>query len=235
MNVNIDKAETLDRAINVLEDGAIKNAAVSAALVLGDIMTETVKQSTKEYKVVNDFFESDSIGNDDKNLKKLVAAAAVFAKQSGVLPQSLQGCDTTQIASVVDACLTQAKVAYKTGKEIYESPEDAIDELVDRSVARLCALIDEAIPTLQGMSEELVEKELPKIITLATTAVESAWPETAPVMDIIREFTPFITEAVKPLVKEGVAVVGSVTKNLIRSLADKIKITAPKLVNLLKA
>lgn len=235
MNTNMDTIEIIDRAVSSLEESTSKNVTVSTALVMGDAIVDNINQSVNEYKVVNDFFNSELVGTEDKNLKKIVAAATIFAKQKGVLPSPLQSCGAEEIASIVDEGLTQAKVAYKTAKGFIESAEDAIDALVDRGAARLCTMIDNAIPTLQNLSETIVEKSLPKIINTVTTAVSVAFPATRPVMNVVKSFSPFITKAVKPIVREGVAIVANVAKSAVRCLASGFKSLSSKVASFLKA
>lgn len=231
MYIDASRAETLEDLVRLMNDN-ITTSETSPILAVDEIF-DNANQTAKEFKLVNDYFNSDLTGNNDKNLKKTVAAAVLIAKQMGVAPLALQNISTEQIVTTVDVGLTQAKVAYQTAQGVIEDGEEAIDRMIDCGAARVCTMIDEAVPALQDKAEKAVEVLIPQVINKVTTAIQSTIPELAPVMTVVREFTPYITERVKPLVRKGIAVVANVAKNVVHSVAGKVKSVARKIGRLL--
>ena len=54
-------------------------------------------------------------------------------------------------------------------------------------------------------------------------------------MNVVKSFSPFITKAVKPIVREGVAIVANVAKSAVRCLASGFKSLSSKVASFLKA
>ena len=235
MGNEYSRAELLDSVIGRIENNTTNNITLSAALPVESLLSETVQNAVKDYKTVTEYFDSDFIGNNDKKLKKVVSAAIIVAKHTGVAPLPLQGLDATQIASTVDTGLTQIKAAYQTAKGTFATQMEAIDVLVDRGAARLCTMIDQVTPKLQDAAEQAVETFLPKAINAATYACQRVFPVTAPVMEVIRGTSPYITKALKPVVREGVKLVSNTAKTVVHSLANTVKSFGKKVVNWLKS
>ncbi len=123
----------------------LKLNTLLSAIALENISVDNHHQSA----VVQRYFDSPLDTKTDRDVKKVVAAAVEIAKKKNLLSDELKDGSTTQIAATIDAGLTTAKVAYKVGQNKLE-PIEALDYLIDKTAARVIAVVDTTCKTVAG-------------------------------------------------------------------------------------
>ncbi|MBF0228239.1 MAG: hypothetical protein HQK63_01385 [Desulfamplus sp.] len=116
--------------------------------LVDDHSTEIIPKTDDKLKQpalssVKDFFKAPLDSAEDLNIKKAVAAATVIAKEKGFI-KSFETSSNEEIAATVDYGLTGVKAAYKVGTGEMKAI-DAIDYMVDKSVAVVATVVKSAV------------------------------------------------------------------------------------------
>lgn len=146
------------------------------------------------------------------NAKKVMAAALVIAKRKGVLPSGIPAdADAIDIASLADDAVSRMKVAYQTSIGNIDVYEGA-DALIDQATARVMTISDKAVA--QGVD---------LAIDKAGAVIARAYPPALPIVAVIKNYQPFITEKAQSLVKNGIQKLNSYAKANVRKAGEYIK------------
>lgn len=225
MTENINLEEHIENFSDVLD---LKNK--SNTLNILSSVTNAIDDTApiKDFEVVKNYFDSSLTSEEDKNIKKIAMAATLLAKQNNVLPDTLKDLSTEQIFGVVDESLNQAKVAYQYAEGVFESKDDAIEQLLDAAAARVKTLIDNAIPAIKQFADIAVEEYIPQAVDALADAIASAFPAAQPATEFIKNFSPFIAQKVKPLVRKGIDILGDYAKTAIDAVANTAKTAAKR-------
>ena len=153
-------------------------------------------------------------------LKKVFAAAVVYANEKGLLPFRLPE-SAEEVASLVDDGLTRLRAAYQQsiGRiDVYE----AADALVDRAEARAIACVEMAVEVGVPILAEKLE-------TLCLSN-----PKTALLTPFVRPVLTYVAEPVKKCVCEGIRCVAKVAKSTIHQAIDFVTETFPETVKTMR-
>ena len=225
--------EILDKLAGFVEN-KVQNAQCISCGLVGEEFSEVVPlESMQEFGCVSNFFNAGFNDNEDKNLKKIIAACGIFAKNEGVISLPEKFDTPFAIAAAVDEGLNQAKIAYKVAVGEIDVDE-VLDNFIDFGAARACAAIDMAVPFIKQYAELGVEKAVPMIVDAICMAVEVAYPSATTIMEFLKGFTPFITEKVKVVVKKGIDIVAPYAKDAVKLIADNLKVVGHKVTNWIK-
>lgn len=167
---------------------------------------------TKDFEVVQKYFDAPLASQEDANMKKIAMASTLLAKQNNALPEEMKDYSDNKLYGVVDVALNQAKVAYQYQRGQFEDEDEAFEVLLDTTTARLKTFIDATTQKLQQVADVAAENYLPTLINKLMDAVDSAYPQATVVTKYVRTFAPAITQRVKPLVRQGLAYLGSFAK-----------------------
>jgi len=163
----------------------------------------------REIKAVKDYFTTKLDSPEDKQIKKVVIAAAEIAKKNGFGP--LVGKSTAEVALIVDRGLTAAKLAYKIGKGEMTSI-DVSDYLIDRTASTISTIM---IKTCQK-----VGAEVGKAVGTAIGAVFS--PAGAAVGAVVGQTVGYVAgTAVGEVVANGVRKIAIVAKEAVKKVVGK--------------
>ena len=146
------------------------------------------------------------------NAKKVMAAALIIAKRKGVLPADMLVCaDRIDIASIADDAVSRMKVAYQTSigtLDVYESAD---------------ALIDQATSRAMAVSEIAVAQGVDLAINKVGAIVARSCPPALPIVLMMKNYQPYITEKAQSLVKDGIQKLNSYAKTAVRKAGEYIK------------
>lgn len=144
--------------------------------------------------------------------KKMMSAALLIAKKTGVLPEGVsESIDSISSASLADEAVSRMKVAYKVATGEIDAYE-AADKLVDQATARLATVSDKAVK----LGVEFVINKL-------GTWVASAYPHALPVVTVIKTVQPYITAKAQHYVRKGIEKLNVVAKKAVRKSVDFVK------------
>ena len=219
MNENIHLEEHIEDFTNILT-AQNQHQSLLDLSSLNTAFTGDDSAPGADSAVMKKYFDSPLTSDSDKNVKKITMAATLLAKQKGTLPDELKNLSTEKLFGVMDSSLNQMKIAYQYAQGQFADEEDAFEQLLDASAARVKTLIDSAIPSLQQMASVAAEQYLPQAINTLMDAVDSAYPQAKCITTYVRLFSPAIARAVKPAVKKGVELLGTFAKYTIDVLAD---------------
>lgn len=193
--------------------------SVLQSLLLGNELTSEEIPYIKEFKCVNEFFNSPLNDKKEMDFKKLFAAAIIFAKEKGFLPFDIP-CSEEEIATLIDNGLTRAKVAFQQAAGLLDD-EEAIESLIDRAAARLIAQID-----------NVVEVGLPIV---AEKISEYLWahPKTAWLAPIVETVLPYAAPYVSSAIKKGINEIAKASKKVVVNVVQIVKKVGPKLQTIL--
>ena len=99
-----------------IEGESRKYSALQSLLTGRELEKEEV-ESLKEFKVVQQFLDSQVGDASEAKLKKVFAAAIITANEQGTLPFSIEDKSPIAIASAIDEGLNRVKLSYKLTKE----------------------------------------------------------------------------------------------------------------------
>ena len=200
-------SEDINKFLLDSEDN-IKLMTTVGSLLLGDIKEEEIPH-IKEFKCIKEFLEQPLNSPEGVALKKVFAAAVVYANEKGLLPFRLPE-SAEEVASLVDDGLTRLKVAYQQSIGRIEI-EDVADVLVDRAEARAIACVEMAVEVGVPILAEKLET-----LCLSNT-------KTALLTPFVRPVLTYVAEPVKKCVCEGIRCVAKVAKSTIHTAIDFVK------------
>ncbi|MEZ4525517.1 MAG: hypothetical protein R2941_06300 [Desulfobacterales bacterium] len=123
----------------------IRNNTLLKVITAQEIIKFDPAKEYDEIPSVKDFFQRPLDHPEDKNIKKIVSAATVAARNRGWI-KSLEKQSVKEISAIADLGVSGAKVAYKVGTGEINST-DAIDYMVDRATATFAAVAKKAVPS----------------------------------------------------------------------------------------
>lgn len=189
----------------------------------------------KDLEVVQKYFDSPLTSTEDKNTKKIAMAAILLAKQNNALPEEMKGYSNEKLLGVVDDSLNHVKIAYQYEKGNFEDEDDAFEQLLDAAAARVKTFIDRSIPALKQMADVAVEEYIPQATNMLMDAVDSAFPQAAPITQYVRQFSPLIAQKVKPIARKGVELLGNFAKQAVETAKETGKSVWKHVVNWLNS
>lgn len=202
-----------DRNINKIN-------ALKSLLLGHELGTESINQ-LKEFKIVKEFLDLPFNDKREAVLKKLFAVAVNVAIKNKTFPIEMKDTSSAAIASMIDEGLNRVKVAYMTSIGKMDVIE-AAEALIDRTAARAVAVIEKA-----------VDKAGPLILDKVCSVVEAAYPQTRPVMIIVRANEKIIIEKAKEVVRKGIEILASSAKTIIKQNAPLLNKISQKVKNLI--
>ncbi|MFF3926067.1 hypothetical protein [Paenibacillus lactis] len=158
---------------------------------------------------LGDYVESKINDSGDSMVKKLVATAAIKATKLGYI-KSLEGKSTTEIVSIVDNGLTKIKIGYKIAKGDISVPE-AVDYLIDRTVARVEAVVFHTCKRAGGFVGEKVGQAVGTVFGPVGTAVGGL---------IGRVVGECVGEAIGEKINVGIRKIADTAKDLCRNVYE---------------
>lgn len=202
-------------------DGNINKINALKSLLLGhELGTESINQ-LKEFKIVKEFLDLPFNDKREAVLKKLFAVAVNVAIKNKTFPIEMKDTSSAAIASMIDEGLNRVKVAYMTSIGKMDVIE-AAEALIDRTAARAVAVIEKA-----------VDKAGPLIFDKVCSVVEAAYPQTRPVMIIVRANEKIIIEKAKEVVRKGIEILASSAKTIIKQNAPLLNKISQKVKSLI--
>ena len=200
---------------NINKINALKSLLLGHELGIKDI------NQLKEFKIIKEFLELPFNDKREATLKKLFAVAVNIAIKNKTFPIELEDNSPSAIASIIDESLNRVKVAYLSSIGQMDVIE-AAEALIDRTAARVIAVLEKAI-----------DKAAPLIIDKVCTAIEAAYPQTKPVMTIIRASEKVIVEKTKEIIKKGIDMIASSAKAIVKQNAPLLKKVSQKVKSLI--
>lgn len=202
-------------------DANINKINALKSLLLGhELGAENINQ-LKEFKIVNEFLDLPFNDKREVILKKLFAVAVNVAIKNKTFPIEMKDTSPAAIASMIDEGLNRVKVAYLSyiGKmDVIEATE----ALIDRTAARAVAVI-----------EKTVDKAGPLILDKVCSAVEAAYPQTKPVVAIVRASEEIIIEKTKVVIRKGIEILASSAKAIVKHNAPLLNKISQKVKSLI--
>lgn len=202
-------------------DGNINKINALKSLLLGHELGEENINQLKEFKIVKEFLDLPFNDKREVVLKKLFAVAVNIAIKNKTFPFEMKDTSSSAIASMIDEGLNRVKVAYLSSIGKMDVIE-AAEALIDRTAARAVAVIEKA-----------VDKAGPLIIDKVCLAVEAAYPQTKPVMAIVRASEKIIIEKTKGIIRKGIEILASSAKVIVKHNAPLLKKVSQKVKSLI--
>lgn len=202
-------------------DGNINKINALKSLLLGhELGAENINQ-LKEFKIVKEFLDLPFNDKREVILKKLFAVAVNIAIKNKTFPIEMKDTSPSAIASMIDEGLNRVKVAYLSSMGKMDVIE-AAETLIDRTAARVVAVIEKA-----------VDKAGPLIIGKLCSVVEAAYPQTKPVMAIVRASEKIIIEKTKVVIRKGIEILASSAKAIVKHNVPLLKKVSQKVKSLI--
>lgn len=202
-------------------DGNLNKINALKSLLLGHELGAADINQLKEFKIVKEFLDLPFNDKREVILKKLFAVAVNIAIKNKTFPIELKDTSSVAIASMIDEGLNRVKVAYLSSIGQMDVIE-ATEALIDRTAARTVAVLEKA-----------VEKAGPLIIDKICTAIESAYPQTKPVMAIVRSSEEIIIEKTKVVIRKGIEILASSAKIIVKQNAPLLNKISQKVKSLI--
>lgn len=205
----IDKYILADNA-GIIGEGVKQIVDFTDAVISAESLPAVIekKESTVFESALNTPFNS----LQELNAKKVMAAALFIAKRKGVLPSSIPtDVDAIDIASLADDAVSRMKVAYQTSIGNIDVYEGA-DTLIDQATARALAI-----------SDKVVARGVDLAIDKVGSVIARAYPPALPIVAVIKNYQPFITEKAQSLVKTGIQKLNTYAKTAVRKVGEYIK------------
>lgn len=217
-------AEKISNVSHGLFESLKEGTALQSLLFEENISQEHLEYAT-ESKVLNDFFKED-LGSDKETLiKKVFASAIVLAKQNDCLPFDLPSSDPTEIAKLVDAGLSRAKIAYQVGCGRLD-PVEAVDALIDNQVAQTTALVDMAFKSgaankilTQGVVAVMIYCKVPNAQAFAPIISKCIQRVEVPINKFVNKGIKVIAQSAKTAVRKAYSGVKATIKSFVKTLA----------------
>lgn len=192
---------------------------VSANAVLDEnIFDDSDDINFKESKLIVDLFGSPSNDAKSTTVKKLLSAAMIIANKKGAyqeLPETPKG-----IAAVADDLITRVQNNYYVGSGQF-SPEEAIDNVIDRATSRVLSTIDEAF------DKGVVNKVVTEGIVSLSRFIPNIGPILGPVLEkhkkVVSAVVSKIEKPLRPLIHYGASSVANKAKSIVRHVGNKVR------------
>lgn len=213
-------------------DQTARTISAIHSLVLGKELSGSELLAIKSIQCVQDFLDADSGSKIETDVKKLFAQAIIVASEKGINPLGLpEGISAEQVVSLVDDGLTRVKTAYQLGKDlidVYQADEINMEHLAARvetfaevALEQGIALADMAIDGLEQQAHSKADFLLDHS-DMFITAIEKAYPPAIPVAEFCRVVVNYTKPVIKEYVHQGIAKVGQLAKDTVRSAVEKI-------------
>ena len=193
----------------------VRNFQTSASLtslLLGKRLNKIEEIPTrKESPFLNRYLDSPLRSTVDTSVKKTMAVAVAIAKKRGIATP-VAAKTPMELASTVDEGITRMKVAYQYGKGRLSSTK-AAEEFIDRTAARVVAFTD-----------KVIEKGVPIVADAVVNAVTKVFPPAKVIAPVVKAAVPFVTKAIKTVVRKGVEVIANVAKTVVKVVSGVKKI-----------
>ena len=202
-------------------DGNINKINALKSLLLGhELGVDNINQ-LKEFKIVKEFLDLPFNDKREVILKKLFAVAVNVAIKNKAFPIEMKDTSPSAIASMIDEGLNRVKIAYLSSMGKMDVIE-AAEALIDRTAVRVVAVIEKA-----------VDKAGPLIIGKVCSVVEAAYPQTRPVMAIVRASEKVIIEKTKVVIRKGIEILASSAKAIVKQNAPLLNKISQKVKSLI--
>lgn len=202
-------------------DGNINKINALKSLLLGhELGVDNINQ-LKEFKIVKEFLDLPFNDKREVILKKLFAVAVNVAIKNKAFPIEMKDTSPSAIASMIDEGLNRVKITYLSSMGKMDVIE-AAEALIDRTAARVVAVIEKA-----------VDKAGPLIIGKVCSVVEAAYPQTRPVMAIVRASEKVIIEKTKVVIRKGIEILASSAKAIVKQNAPLLNKVSQKVKSLI--
>lgn len=195
----------MEQLIINVADALVNDSNISSSILVNDVVEETIDDILRNYDM-DVFIPSEPGSIVEADMKKIFAKALIIAQDRNCLPSTLMDLprDAEAIASLVDDSLTRIKTAVLVDAEkLY--PDQAINSIVDHSVARL-----------KVVSDVMVERGVDTATETAIQVVACKFPPIQLLAPAIREFTKQCTPTIKSVVRKGLDVVSSFAKKTVK-------------------
>ncbi len=144
---SLDNPVVAQMTANNLADNAQDIAELSSILI-ADQFPQNGEHHVPGIGIVKEFFDRELGSPQDRDLKKVVANAAINAKKMGVL-RTPEKMGTKETAAAIDLGLETIKAAYKTAKGEH-SFLDALEHVYDRAIAVTSSIIQHHASSIGG-------------------------------------------------------------------------------------
>lgn len=162
-------------------------------------------------QLLKDALESQFNSKSELDAKKMMGAALLIAKKTGVLPEGINPALTAiEATNIAEDSFNKMKAAFKvaTGElDVYQATE----KIIEKTTARVIAYADKTVEF--G-------------IEFALSYVENSFPPIKAVTSTIRAYQPFITEKAQTFVKKGIQKLSECAKKMAPKVIDTMKIAA---------
>ncbi len=165
--------------------------------------------SIKSSDAVNNLLDLLISSGSDSRLAKVIATATKIANATGCL--TLEEDTVFDIASISDETAYRIKIANQVANGEIDI-EEAADAMIDRAAARLIAL-----------AESYIDNLLPLSVDDMCRALNSAYPQTAPLTPIIKNTVKILQPILKYSIRKGITAVAAHAKNVIPKIKDCAK------------
>lgn len=193
-----------------IEGESRKYSALQSLLTGRELEKEEV-ESLKEFKVVQQFLDSQVGDASEAKLKKVFAAAIITANEQGTLPFSIEDKSPIAIASAIDEGLNRVKLSYKLTKEELDVIEVA-DMLIDATVARVVTVAD-----------KVIERGVPVVLDNLCKVIARVYPPATVFVPVVKAAEKYIVPIAKMAVRKGLSVVAEGAKSFIHSTVKTLK------------
>lgn len=149
----------------------------------------------------------------ERSLKSEMGSASEIEAKKIMVLSSIAANDSRseeEIVSIVDEGIVNAKVAYKVGNGEMDVAE-AIEIMIDRAAVRTDVFLQDML------------KNMEKVAEIAVLIGPIVYPPITAYLPIIETVLKVAEPAVKKCVTMGLKTVATVSKTLIRKVADKVK------------
>lgn len=194
----------------IIGDGIKQIANITDAIISSEsvpVEVGSTKSSLLESALTSSFNSTEEL-----NAKKVMAAALVIAKRKGILPADIPvDANGIDIASLADDAVSRMKVAYQSSVgqiDVYEGADVIIDQATARALT---------------VSETMVAQGVDLAINKIGLAVARTFPLAIPVVAMIKNYQPYITEKAQTLVKTGIQKLNTIAKSAVRKAGEYIK------------
>lgn len=208
--------ELISKTATVIDTAArVKEVILSSELqeVWDAAGKDEVASISVNSEKANQLLESLVSSKSDTKLSKIVAAATKIADATGAM--KLAKNTVFDIASMSDETVTRIKVAYQVANGEIDI-EDAADKLIDRAATRLITI-----------SEVVINKGLSMAVNTLSKVLVSAFPQTAPLVPIIKTTVAILQPKLKEIAQKGISAVAKHAKNVAHKVIGWAKNKVP--------
>lgn len=211
-NISEEIATSTKDAVNV-------ESAVIDENVLADDVVKGNPSPVMEEALTSDFHSEEEL-----KAKKVLSAALLIAKKTGIVSEETAGkIDSVGSAVIADETVTRVKCAIKVATGEIDATEVA-DKLIDTATARVLAV-----------SDVVVAKGVDIAINKIGKVVARVYPPATPVVMMIKKVQPLITVKAQQLARKGIQKVNTVAKTVARKAITTVKAAGKRLSGFVKS